>query len=130
MKIVHIVAIVLSALHLVFTGLTGMVGLFADGGTPWERILISGVHPLAAAALLLVLIAPLSARKWPVWVVVLLLLVSISGDVAIYIAMSRGVIKGDAELAIVFAVVPVLGVVYLLARAIGPGRVSGTGQVG
>ena len=126
MKIVHIVAIVLAALHLVFTGLTGMVGLFADGGTLWERILVSGVHPIAAAALLLVLIAPLSARKWPFWVVVLLLLVSIAGDVAVYVAISRGEIKGDAELAIVFAVVPVLGVLYLLARAVGSGRVSGT----
>ena len=130
MRIVHIIAIVLAALHLVFTGLTGMVGLFADGGTPWERILVSGVHPLAAAALLLVLIAPLSARKWSVWVVVLLLLVSILGDVAIYMAMSSGAIKGDAELAIAFAVVPVLGVLYLLARAIGHGRVTGTGQAG
>ena len=126
MKIVHIVAIVLAALHLVFTGLTGMVGLFAGGGTLWERILVSGVHPVAAAALLLVLIAPLSARKWPFWVVVLLLLVSIAGDVAVYVAISRGEIKGDAELAIVFAVVPVLGVLYLLARAFGSGRVSGT----
>ena len=115
-----------------FTGLTGMVGLFADGGTPWERILISGVHPVAAASLLLILIliTPLSARKWPVLVVVLLLLVSILGDVAIYMAISRGEIKGDAELAIVFAVVPVLGVLYLLVRTIGLGRAAGTGQVG
>ena len=130
MKIVHIVAIVLAALHLVFTGLTGMVGLFADGGTPWERILISGVHPLAAAALLLVLVTPLIARKWPVRVVILLLLVSILGDVAIYMAIKGGVIKGDAELSIAFVVVPVLGVVYLLARAVGQGRAAGTGQVG
>ena len=49
LQAVHVAAIVFAALHLAFTGLTAVVGLFANGATPWERILISGVHPLAAA---------------------------------------------------------------------------------
>ena len=114
MKVVHRVAVVLAAIHLAFTVLTAMVGLFANGGTLWERILISGVHPLAAASLLAVLATPLAASKRLVWVAVLLLLASVLGDAAAYIAISRGVIKGDAGLLIAFAVVPVLGVIYLI----------------
>ena len=114
MKVVHSVAVVLAAIHLAFTVLTAMVGLFANGGTLWERILISGVHPLAAASLLAVLATPLAASKRLVWAAVLLLLASVLGDAAAYIAISRGVIKGDAELLIAFAVVPVLGVIYLI----------------
>ena len=54
---------------------------------------------------------------------------SIFGDAAAYIVISRGVIKGDAALVIVFAAVPVLGVIYLLARGIRRGKVAAADQV-
>ncbi len=60
---------------------------------------------------------------------VILLPASIFGDAAAYIAISRGVIKGDAALVIVFAAVPVLGVICLLARGIRPGKVATADQV-
>ena len=130
LQAVHVAAIVFAALHLAFTGLTAVVGLFANGATPWERILMSGVHPLAAASLLAVLATPLATYTWSVWAAVFLLLVSVFGDAAVYIAISRGVIKGDTALVIAFAVVPALGVAYLLAREVGRGQVVGSGLAG
>ena len=130
MQAVRLAAIVVAALHLAFAGLTAVVGLFANGATAWERILVSGVHPLAAVSLLAVLATPLAARRWSVWAAVFLLLASVCGDAAAFIAISSGAVKGDASLVIAFAIVPALGVAYLLARETGQGRIPGTGMAG
>ena len=122
MKIVHTVVIALAVLHLAFTAFTGMVGLFADGGTIWERLLISGLHPIAAVALLDVLLAPRSGSGWPTRIALAFPVASIAGDVAMYIAISSGATRGDASLALFFAVVPLLGVVYAFIRGMGQDR--------
>ena len=124
MKVLHIVMVALAIIYLAFTGFTAAVGLFADGGSVWERALISGLHPIAAISLLAVVLTPRAAYKWPIRVAFALLLVSIAGDVAAYLAISMGVVKGDAWLALAFAVIPALGLVYAVVRGTGQGPVG------
>ena len=124
MKTLRVVMIVLAIVQMVLAGFTALVGGFADGGSLWERALIMVVHPVAALALLaMVLTSPL-APKWLTHVAVILLLVSIPGDVAAYVAISEGNIKGDKSLAFSFAIIPVIGVVYGVTRRTGKGQVN------
>ncbi len=97
------------------TGFTALVGAFADGGSVWERALIMVVHPVAAIALLVMVLTPRAAR-WPTRVAVVLLLVSIAGDAAACVAISEGAMRGDRSLTFIFATIPVIGVVYGLIR--------------
>jgi hypothetical protein len=130
MKVIRVVIITLAVLHLAFTGFTGMVGLFADGGTIWERLLVSGLHPIAAIALLAVLLAPRSGYRWPAWVALAFPVASIVGDMALYLAISSGATKGDASLALAFAVIPALGLIYAFLRGMGQNRSPGPGLGG
>ncbi len=127
MKVAQIVMMGLAGLYLVFAGFTAMVGSFADGGDIWQRALISGVHPLGAVALVVLVFNLLAGHKWVIPVAVVLLLVSIAGDLGAYFAISSGAIKGDAGLALAFAVCPALGVVYVFIRAIGSSLGAGSG---
>ena len=111
----------LAGFYLVFAGFTAMVGLFADGGNIWQRALISGVHPLGAIALIVLVFNLLVGHKWVTPVAVVLLLVSIAGDLAAYFAISSGAVKGDAWLPLAFAVFPALGIIYAFIRAFGSG---------
>jgi hypothetical protein len=94
MKIIQFIMMGLAILYLVFAGFTAVVGMFADGGTIWERALISGIHPVGAIALLVLVYTPRGTYNWTTWVAVALLLLSIAGDMAAYVAISMGTIKG------------------------------------
>ena len=115
MKVVHIAMVALAIVQMLLTGFTALVGAFADGGSVWERALIMVVHPVAAIALLVMVLTPRAAR-WPTRVAVVLLLVSIAGDAAAYVAISEGAMRGDRSLTFIFATIPVIGVVYGLIR--------------
>ena len=115
MKVVHIAMVALAIVQMLLTGFTALVGAFADGGSVWERALIMVVHPVAAIALLVMVLTPRAAR-WLTRVAVVLLLVSIAGDVAAYVAISEGAMRGDKSLTFIFATIPVIGVVYGLIR--------------
>ena len=127
MKIIRTVIIVLAVLHLVFTAFTGMVAFFADGGTLWQRILISGLHPVAAIALLAVLSRPQRPYGWPMWAALALPAASIVGDLAMFVSVSSGATKGDASLALAFAAIPLLGFIYAIIRGMGPDRTPSSG---
>ena len=127
MKTLRVAMIALAIVQVVLTGFTSLVGGFADGGSVWERALIMVVHPVAAIALLVMVLTLRTAAKWLTRVAVVLLLVSIAGDVAVYVAISEGTIKGDKSLALIFAIIPVIGVVYGLARGTGRGQVNSPG---
>lgn len=120
MKIFRWIMVVLAALYAIFAWLTAGVGLFADGGTLWERVLISGIHPLGAVALLYLVARPLGRIGPGSAVALALVVLSIIGDGAVFVAIATGLIPGDAGLPLVFALVPTLGIVYLIA-----GRPSG-----
>ena len=122
MRTIHIAMIALAIVQLVLTGFTALVGGFADGGSVWERALIMVVHPVAAIALLVMVLTLRTAAKWLTRVAVVLLLVNIGGDAAVYAAISLGAIKGDKSLAFIFAIIPIIGVVYGLTRGARQGQ--------
>lgn len=117
MKNLRIPMIILASLHLVFSGLTGMVGLFADAGTVPERILVSVVHPVAAILLLVAVASSKPLSKGLRGFTLALLLFGIAADLVLALLIGQGAVKGDWSLPLVFAVVPTIGLVYLTAPA-------------
>ena len=119
MKYLRVPMLALAVVQAVVAGLTAMVGLFADGGDVWERLVIVVLHPLAAAGLLLLVLsrqltAPVALA------IAALLLAAVAVDLSLALAIARGAVKGDWELPAAFAVIPALGLVYalVLARAL------------
>ena len=114
MNVFRIVVLVLAIVQVVFTGFTAAVGSFADGGDVWQRLLLVVLHPACAVALLLLALQRSPVKKVAL-AVMALLLVNVAADVALWSAIERGVIKGDSWLALVFAVIPAVGIVYAMA---------------
>ena len=117
MKHMRVPMIILAALHLAFTALTAMVGMFADGATIPERILVSLVHPAGAVLLLVALALSKPLTRGFRRSVLGVLLVGIAGDLVLAALIGQGVVKGDWSLPLVFAIVPLIGVAYLAAGA-------------
>ena len=117
MKYVRIPMLALAIVQAVFAGLTAMVGLFADGGEVWERLVIVVLHPLAAAGLLfLVLSRRLTA---PVALAIAaLLLAAVAVDLALRPVhrwrRGQGGLGAPGNLLPSY---PALGVVYALVLA-------------
>lgn len=112
-----------AVLYLAFAGFTAGVGLFADGGTVWERALISGLHPIGGLALLFLVRVDRIIHDRRTWGAVALLSASIVGDIAASVAITSGAIEGDAALPLVFAVIPAIGLIYSVLRLTGIGQV-------
>lgn len=118
MNVFRVVVLGLAIFQVVFTGFTAAVGAFADGGEVWQRLLLIALHPACAVALLLLALRR-SPSKGMALVVGVLLVANVAADLAVWSAIERGVIKGDSWLALVFAGVPAVGILYaltLLAR--------------
>ena len=107
------VVLVLAVVQVVITGFTAAVGAFADGGDVWQRLVLVVLHPACAVALLF-LALPRSPAKVMALAVAGLLVANVAADVALSSAIARGVIKGDSWLPLVFAVIPVVGIVYAM----------------
>lgn len=117
MKNLRVPMIVLAALHLAFTILTGAAGGFADAGTIPERILLSLVHPAAAILLLVAVASSRPLSRGLRGFTLALLVVAVVSDIVLGVLIGQGVVKGDWFLPLVFAVVPALGVAYMTASA-------------
>ena len=107
-----------------------MVGAFADGGEVWQRLLVSLVHPLGAAGVLLLVPLPTCALRSglprascgemprlatkQILAIVALLTANVLADLRTAQWLATGV-RGDWELAVAFSVVPALGIIYALA---------------
>ena len=116
---------VLAVMHALFAGFTALVGAFANGGDIWQRLLVVLLHPLGAAGVLVLVLAPRLATT-TILALAALLTVNVVADLGVAQLMAAGRVRGDWELALAFSVVPVIGVVYALgAAAHGPrnGRV-------
>jgi len=73
------------------------------------------VHPLSAAGLLIAVVLPgLGTRAFGL--VMVLLLISVGGDVAVSALIAGGAIKGDWWLPLIFSAVPIAGIAYLSGR--------------
>ena len=109
----RIPVLVLAVIHAIFTGLTASVGAFADGGDIWQRLVVVLLHPLGAAGVLLLVLRPRLART-TILAIAALLLVNVVADLSLARMIATGAVRGDWELALVFAVVPAIGIVYAL----------------
>ena len=111
----RILVLVLAVIHAAFAGLTAMVGAFADGGDVWQRLLVSLLHPLGAAGVLLLVWRPSLDTK-QILAIVALLTANVIADLRATQLLAAGVVRGDWELAVAFSVVPAIGILYALAR--------------
>lgn len=113
MNLLRIVAIMLAAIQTVVAIFLMLVGNFADGGQWWERLILTLLHPLGAAALIILaarpqlsrgILAPLSA----------LLALNVAADVFIAVAILTGITRGDFVLPLMIGAIPALGLLYSL----------------
>lgn len=113
MKPFRTAVLALAVVQAGFAGLTALVGAFADGGDIASRLLIVLLHPLSAAALLLLVVSarPTTALALAV---AALLAASVAADVVIAVLIAQGSVKGDWGLPLVFAAIPAVGIVYAL----------------
>ena len=114
----RIVMLVLAILYAGLAALTAAVGSFADGGDILSRLVLVLLHPLAAVALLLLVLRSTASRK-TVLALAALLLATAAADLSLALAIASGEMKGDWKLPLIFAVVPTLGVLYALLLAKG-----------
>ena len=124
----RITLMVLAIVHMLFAGLTALVGAFADGGNIWERLVVSALHPIVAIALLALIFVPRPPKTFII-VVTGLLTANIIADVTFAISIAAGVVKGDAWLALVFSVVPAIALIYAINRLRIHNEISGTTPV-
>ena len=113
MTLLRILLSILAVIHALFAGLTALVGAFADGGGVWERLLLMLLHPLGAAGVLLLVLAPRLTRNATLCAAALLLVIVIA-DLALAQRIAAGAVKGDWELALIFSVVPAISIVYAM----------------
>lgn len=105
---------VLAVVQVFFAAFTALVGSFADGGQWWERLILVGLHPVAAV-LLVILVMGTPTRSLAL-VTASLLALNVVADVALAVAIGSGAIKGDWALPLVFAVVPLIALPYCISR--------------
>ena len=80
----------------------------------WQRLLVSVLHPLGAAGMLLLVLLPrLSTAK--ILAMMAVLTANVLADVYVAQLIAAGVVRGDWELPLAFSVVPGVGIVYDLA---------------
>ncbi len=120
MSILRILLSILAVIHALFAGFTALVGAFANGGGIWDRLLLILLHPLGAAGVLLLVLAPRLTRNATLCVAALLLVI-VTADLALAQRIAAGAVKGDWELALIFSVVPAISIVYatILLRTAG-----------
>ncbi len=119
----RIVMLVLAFIYAALAMFTAAVGSLADGGDVWSRLVLVLLHPLAAGALLLLVFRPTASRKLVAGIAIVLL-ATVAADLSLAAAIAGGAMKGDWELPVIFAVIPALGVLYALGRALKSTRSS------
>jgi hypothetical protein len=106
---------VLAILQVLVAGGAALVGSFADGADIISRGVLVALHPLAAVALVLGLLAP-GASPATQQVVLGLLGLNILADLALSGSIALGYQNGDAWLPLIFAVIPAISLVYIRRR--------------
>lgn len=102
---------VLGVVHILFVGLTAVVGSFADGGDVWSRLLLTLLHPVAAIAIILLVFVRVPPKRIAS-ITVAILAINIVADGVVAALIAVGSIKGDWALPLVFSVVPALAIIY------------------
>lgn len=115
MKLLHVLMLVLAVFQVLVAGGAALVGSFADGADIVSRGVLVALHPIAAVALVVGLLAP-SASPSTQRVVLALLALNVFADLALSASIALGVQPGDAILPLIFAVIPAIGLVYCRQR--------------
>ena len=113
MSVFRILLSILAVFHALFAGFTALVGAFANGGGIWERLLLMLLHPLGAAGVLVLVLAPRLPRIANLTIAAVILVVVIA-DLVLAQRIAAGAVKGDWELAVVFSAVPAVSIVYAM----------------
>ena len=111
----RIAVLVVAVIHALFVGLTALAGAFANGGDVWQRLLLVLLHPVGAAGVLLLVFVP-GLTRTATLTIAAVLMANVIADLALAQKIAAGAVRGDWELALVFAVVPVIGIGYALSR--------------
>lgn len=106
--------LILAVVQAMLAGLTALTGAFANGGEWWERLSLVLIHPVAAGALVVLVVMPQPSRRL-VMATVILLLVNIAADVLLSLAILSGVMRGDWWLPLMFSVIPLIALWYYLS---------------
>ena len=85
-------------------------------GISGNGLLVVLLHPLGAAGVLMVLVLRPRLATTTILALAALLTVNVVADLGLAQLMAAGRVRGDWKLALAFSVVPVIGVVYALAR--------------
>lgn len=120
-KLLHFLMFVLAVLQVLVAGAAALVGSFADGADIISRGVLVALHPIAAVALVVGLLAP-GASPATQRVVLGLLGLNILADLALSGSIALGLQSGDAWLPLIFAVIPAIGLVYIRKRHWAPSR--------
>ena len=123
---------VLAVLHGLFILFTATVTAFSYGGVaalPYgvaatysiggvaERLLLFGLHPPGALGLLVLMFVPRLAAT-DLRIIVLLLVLNVVADLVLAAFIAQGSVKGEWWLALVFGVVPAIGIVYVVTQSL------------
>lgn len=120
-KLLHFLMFVLAVLQVLVAGAAALVGSFADGADIISRGVLVALHPIAAVALVVGLLAP-GASPATQRVVLGLLGLNILADLALSGSIALGFQSGDAWLPLIFAVIPAIGLFYIRTRHWAPSR--------
>lgn len=112
----------LAALQLIAVLLLTAVGGFADDGAEWRRAILTILQPTAAILLLMAL-----QTRWPLpaplmGLAQVVLVIDFAALIGLTAATAMGTIQGDWWLLLSLAVIPMLGLGYLLDQNAAPTR--------
>ena len=113
MNSLRVPLIILAVAQALLAAFGLLISTFADGGFWWERISLVLLHPLAAIALLGLLLVGRPA-PWLAGLALTLLALGILGSLAMSGAILSGLTRGDWWLPLVWAIIPLLSLPYAI----------------
>ena len=113
MNSLRVPLIILAVVQALLAAFGLAISTFADGGFWWERISLVLLHPLAAIALLGLLLVGRPA-PWLAGLALTLLSLGILGSLAMSGAILTGQTRGDWWLPLVWAIIPLLSLPYAI----------------
>ncbi len=102
---------VFAIINVLFAFFTATVGLFADDGNIWSRLVLAGLHPLSAIAVTLLVYIP-RPKTTLVFSIMAILAIDIIANLTLANFIALGTVKGDWQLPLVFSAIPTLAIVY------------------
>ncbi len=113
MAVFRVLMLTLAVIQAAIAGFTALVGLIADGGDLWSRLLLVLIHPLSAVGMILLVVVPRPASS-VVIAIAGLLVVNVAADLTFALLIAGGTIRGDWWLPLMFSIIPAIGIVYAL----------------